>query len=145
MALLQYQLTQSIRLPIHTTQNKSIYMKTRFRNSAEQCGICLENIEIEGRLNSCSHLFCLKCIKKWSEVISTQSENSCPICKARFSTIKKIPRRKEYKPSKIDLYSVDNKDQDRIINHSEFIMLLQEASSSLTIELQSLLDLILMK
>lgn len=120
-------------------------MKTRFRNSADQCGICLENIEIEGRLNSCPHQFCLKCIKKWSEVIFTQSENSCPICKGRFSTIKKIPRRKEYKPSKIDLYSVENKDQDRIINHSEFIMLLQEASSSLTIELQSLLDLILMK
>lgn len=120
-------------------------MKTRFSKSAEQCSICLDNIEIQGRLNSCSHYFCLKCIKKWSEVIFTQSENSCPICKARFSKIQKIPRRKEYKASRVSSYLVENKDQDRIINHSEFIMLLQEASSSLTIELQSLLDLILMK
>jgi hypothetical protein len=120
-------------------------MKTRFRTSADDCSICLENIEIQGKINCCPHLFCLKCIKKWSEVISNQSENSCPICKSRFSKIKKIPRRKEYKRSKTDTHYVESKDQERIINHSEFILLLQEASNTLTTELQSLLDLILRK
>ena len=120
-------------------------MKTRFRALGEDCSICYDQIEIQGKINSCSHLFCLKCIKKWSEVIHIQSENSCPMCKSRFSKIKKIPRRKEYKSSKSYIYNVESKDQEMTMNHSEFIMLLQEASNTLTSELQSLLELIIRK
>ena len=43
-------------------------MKTRFKDNAEDCGICLEGIDIQGKINCCTHVFCLKCIKKWSEV-----------------------------------------------------------------------------
>ena len=43
-------------------------MKTRFKEGAERCGICLEDIEFQGKINCCSHLFCLNCIKKWSDV-----------------------------------------------------------------------------
>ena len=115
-------------------------MKTQFKEQAEQCGICLEDIEFQGKIFVCSHFSCFKCIKKWSEVNPIQSENSCPICKNRFSSINKIAKRKEYKQTRKTMNVVEQKNQERIITHSEFIMLLQAASNILASELNTLLD-----
>lgn len=52
----------------------------------DNCGICFTSIHPQcnprGKLNSCGHIFCAYCIKKWAE-----STNVCPHCKARFTTI----------------------------------------------------------
>lgn len=45
-------------------------METRLKKSLENCGICLGVITVRGKLNSCKHMFCLDCIKNWSEVSS---------------------------------------------------------------------------
>jgi len=50
------------------------------------CVICLDKPETRGRLNSCDHLFCFSCVKKWSE-----QENTCPLCKKRFTQIEQHP------------------------------------------------------
>ncbi len=34
------------------------------------------------QVNSCSHMFCFDCISEWSE-----HENTCPLCKSRFTSI----------------------------------------------------------
>jgi len=51
----------------------------------ETRGICLETIVTRGKLSSCDHGFCFDCIHKWSE-----QTNTCPICKQRFSQLKRI-------------------------------------------------------
>lgn len=60
------------------------------------CAICREGLSEVGTIDSCPHLFCFTCIKKWS-----QTENTCPMCKERFTRIKKswIPgTRRPYRP-----------------------------------------------
>ncbi len=73
-------------------------METRLKRSLKSCGICLENIEFLGQLNCCSHHFCFSCIKNWAKVTNfiTEIENSCPVCKKRFSKILQKPNRKLY-------------------------------------------------
>lgn len=54
---------------------------------ANTCTICLcepDKLEVSS-LDGCSHLFCFSCIEKWSE-----RENTCPLCKCRFSRITRI-------------------------------------------------------
>lgn len=36
-----------------------------------QCSICLDNLTNECHTNSCSHLFCFKCLQRWSYVSLT--------------------------------------------------------------------------
>ncbi|CAK9147899.1 unnamed protein product, partial [Ilex paraguariensis] len=54
------------------------------------CGICLseEGSSIRGWIDSCEHYFCFVCIMEWAKV-----ESKCPICKRRFSTIRRPPKR----------------------------------------------------
>ncbi len=52
-----------------TTKIKgSLQVETRGRKHLQDCHICYNKIEIQGRINCCDHLFCFNCIKKWSEV-----------------------------------------------------------------------------
>ena len=37
------------------------------------------------KINSCDHRFCFSCIEKWAE-----RENSCPLCKVRFTKIERL-------------------------------------------------------
>uniref|UniRef100_A0A0G4I4F1 RING-type domain-containing protein n=1 Tax=Chromera velia CCMP2878 TaxID=1169474 RepID=A0A0G4I4F1_9ALVE len=49
------------------------------------CVICMEeNVEHVGTLDTCIHEFCFKCIHEWS-----RTENTCPVCKARFRVIRR--------------------------------------------------------
>jgi len=57
-------------------------VKTRFMRRVPECGICGNRIHEQGLLNCCKHSFCLSCILRWAEI-----ENSCPLCKARFSQV----------------------------------------------------------
>lgn len=57
-------------------------VSTRFMQRAVDCSICHSTITIQGVINCCTHAFCLDCVLKWSEI-----ENTCPICKRRFSTV----------------------------------------------------------
>lgn len=52
----------------------------------DNCGICLleQGVAIRGYINSCDHYFCFVCIMEWAKV-----ESRCPLCKRRFSSIKR--------------------------------------------------------
>ncbi|XP_060854615.1 E3 ubiquitin-protein ligase Topors isoform X2 [Rhopalosiphum padi] len=47
-----------------------------------QCSICLDDLTNKCYSNSCWHLFCFECLKRWSI-----SEPTCPLCKKSFNTI----------------------------------------------------------
>lgn len=63
-------------------------------------------------MNSCVHCFCYECILRWSQVGFTQTENRCPECKARFSSLKRKCHRVEYRSGKNKaVKAITDKDQ----------------------------------
>lgn len=51
------------------------------------CCICMDvcsKLELAS-INSCKHKFCFSCIEKWAD-----RENTCPLCKERFSKIERV-------------------------------------------------------
>ncbi|CAG9318109.1 unnamed protein product [Blepharisma stoltei] len=68
------------------------YIVTRFKKRAQTCSICLNPIEFQGKVDACQHTYCYDCILRWSEV-----ENTCPVCKTRFSFVSLIPHRLNYR------------------------------------------------
>ncbi|KAI3463844.1 hypothetical protein Pfo_020507 [Paulownia fortunei] len=59
--------------------------------STDCCGICLSEAGnggvSRGYIDSCNHYFCFVCIMEWAMV-----ESKCPLCKRRFSTIRRPPK-----------------------------------------------------
>jgi hypothetical protein len=53
------------------------------------CCICMCDVaQVElATINGCEHEFCFGCIEKWSE-----RENSCPLCKERFTKITRVQK-----------------------------------------------------
>lgn len=52
----------------------------------EVCGICLEPLAQcahVGRLDGCTHRYCVACIAEWAKIA-----NVCPQCKARFHAVR---------------------------------------------------------
>lgn len=51
------------------------------------CCICIEEPDPAdlATVNGCEHLFCFGCIEKWAD-----RENTCPLCKERFSEIQRV-------------------------------------------------------
>jgi hypothetical protein len=41
-------------------------------------------------ISGCLHTFCFNCIEKWAE-----RENSCPLCKIRFTKIDRVNKKKK--------------------------------------------------
>ncbi|KAI3416878.1 uncharacterized protein J3R85_014987 [Psidium guajava] len=70
------------------------------------CGICLTEGggAVRGRIDSCDHYFCFVCIMEWAKV-----ESKCPMCKRRFSTILRPPKRGVFASERI--VSVPPRDQ----------------------------------
>jgi len=64
-------------------------------NEVLQCGICLEEVKIRGKLNACDHPFCFECIEQWSK-----TANTCPFCKGRFTSLDKIDSNEPKKKAK---------------------------------------------
>ncbi|CDO98536.1 unnamed protein product [Coffea canephora] len=64
--------------------------KTKLQLETNCCGICLseaardDNSVSRGYIDSCDHYFCFVCIMEWAKV-----ESKCPLCKRRFSTIRR--------------------------------------------------------
>mmetsp|Transcript_29283 Transcript_29283/g.68832 ORF Transcript_29283/g.68832 Transcript_29283/m.68832 type:complete len:392 (-) Transcript_29283:1645-2820(-) len=56
------------------------------------CCICMCDVEPNdlASINGCDHQFCFGCIEKWSE-----RENSCPLCKIRFTKIDRVNKKKK--------------------------------------------------
>lgn len=44
-------------------------VKSPVKQQDQKCGICLDAFDKQGKINSCSHLFCFECIHFWSKVI----------------------------------------------------------------------------
>jgi len=87
--------------------------QTRSNANLNDCCICYGKIEVQGKLDSCAHLFCYSCIFRWSK-----SENKCPFCKAKFTSITKVFLRKflgEKKNADIKVI-VPNRSQNSISN-----------------------------
>ncbi len=60
--------------------------------ATESCCICMcdvDNDDLAG-ISGCSHKFCFECIEKWAE-----RENSCPLCKVRFTKIDRVNKKKK--------------------------------------------------
>jgi hypothetical protein len=56
--------------------------------AGKMCGICYVDggRAIRGEIDCCAHYFCFVCIMAWGRV-----ESRCPLCKARFRTIRRPP------------------------------------------------------
>lgn len=57
------------------------------------CTICLTKAKNEAKLDGCSHVYCRKCIVKWSKRM-----NTCPQCRAPFTYIQTKKSRTKVKP-----------------------------------------------
>ncbi|KAI9175001.1 hypothetical protein LWI28_026050 [Acer negundo] len=70
------------------------------------CGICLleEGRSIRGQIDSCNHYFCFVCIIEWSRI-----ESTCPMCKQRFTTIRRPPKEGVFSSERI--VNVPKRDQ----------------------------------
>ncbi|KAL1531654.1 hypothetical protein AAHA92_31771 [Salvia divinorum] len=56
--------------------------------SVDCCGICLSEAgATRGQIECCDHYYCFVCIMEWGKV-----ESKCPLCKRRFSTIRRPPK-----------------------------------------------------
>ena len=68
---------------ITTSETNSSSQKGLQMQEDLSCNICTEILTEGKAVLDCDHFFCLECIKKWAEI-----ENTCPLCKKRFSCIK---------------------------------------------------------
>jgi Ring finger domain len=60
--------------------------------AVDNCCICMSDVEFQDAalINGCDHRFCFTCIERWAE-----RENSCPLCKQRFTKIDRVNKRKK--------------------------------------------------
>lgn len=65
---------------------------------SKKCPICLEEPKVceWAKIDECGHEFCFTCIDKWGNEI----ENTCPICKRRFTVFEQVNQNKKRKRSK---------------------------------------------
>ena len=87
--------------------------------SGISCCICLDLMSKKdlAMINGCKHKFCFECIEKWAD-----RENTCPLCKERFSKIERVykaPRRKKKRKNPDDAPLPRNKHSKRVKNRSQ--------------------------
>eukprot|EP00540_Astrosyne_radiata_P007047 CAMPEP_0116851826 /NCGR_PEP_ID=MMETSP0418-20121206/16948_1 /TAXON_ID=1158023 /ORGANISM="Astrosyne radiata, Strain 13vi08-1A" /LENGTH=469 /DNA_ID=CAMNT_0004483911 /DNA_START=565 /DNA_END=1974 /DNA_ORIENTATION=+ len=77
------------------------------------CCICMCEPEIDdvATINGCEHQFCFGCIEKWAD-----RENTCPLCKNRFSKIDRVHKAKRQKGDPQNTKKVKNRDQRADLN-----------------------------
>jgi hypothetical protein len=78
-------------------------MLEKENESTVECAVCHDTSlpQSLAKIDGCSHIFCIACIRQWSE-----KENTCPSCKTRFTTIEYLTENGE---SVVD--QVENKNQ----------------------------------
>ncbi|XP_071711717.1 uncharacterized protein [Rutidosis leptorrhynchoides] len=69
--------------PNSPSKGKSVIME---QEEMDKCGVCFleQGMSVRGFIDCCEHYFCFVCIMEWAKV-----ESRCPICKRRFSTIRR--------------------------------------------------------
>ena len=114
---------------------------TRFKKRAKMCGICMNEVEFQGEIDSCLHVFCFDCVKEWAQVSDIQIENTCPLCKLRFNTITKITHRVAYASSgkKQKTLYVSNKNQSLLLESENFNSFIENAQRLIEAEYELLL------
>lgn len=116
-------------------------VQTRFQAKAQVCGICLEQVAFQGLLDSCKHVFCFDCISYWAKVRLSQTENTCPACKVRFTQISRVLHRVDYagenKPKRV---IVPNKDQKVAYMQADLLSQLELAEAMIADELRRLME-----
>ena len=77
---------------------------------AVSCCVCVCEPEKEevSSINGCDHLFCFDCIGKWAD-----RENTCPLCKTRFTSISRVHKVKKRKGEKTVANSKRVKQRDQ--------------------------------
>ncbi|XP_004241616.1 uncharacterized protein [Solanum lycopersicum] len=78
--------------PSSSDKGKSKLELSNLETEQDCCGICLTETGhgttiIRGVIDCCNHYFCFVCIIEWSKV-----ESRCPMCKRRFSIIRRPAR-----------------------------------------------------
>ena len=59
------------------------YDKSHFNDPfRRECPICYCSPKIPTRPNTCTHIFCFKCLNKW-----WKSNHSCPYCRAKTNKL----------------------------------------------------------
>jgi len=60
--------------------------------ATESCCICMCDVDKDdlAGISGCVHKFCFECIEKWAE-----RENSCPLCKVRFTKIDRVNKKRK--------------------------------------------------
>lgn len=51
-------------------------------SETQECGVCFDVVKLQGKLDSCDHMFCFQCIEAWSKI-----ENTCPHCKVACASV----------------------------------------------------------
>ena len=77
---------------------------------AVSCCICMCEPDKEevSSINGCEHMFCFECIGKWAD-----RENTCPLCKCRFTAIARVHKIKKRKGDKAAANSKRVKQRDQ--------------------------------
>lgn len=72
-------------------------VKSETHEEVVSCCICMSEPSLKNisTINGCKHHFCFDCISKWAD-----RENTCPLCKSRFSRIHRIHKSKKRKGEK---------------------------------------------
>lgn len=72
------------------------------------CCICMEKPDHDqiASIDGCDHHFCFECIEQWSE-----RENTCPLCKNRFTKIQRLHQSKRQKGDPKNSKKVKKRDQ----------------------------------
>jgi len=76
--------------------------------TSTSCCICLSEPKPSdlASISGCDHLFCFDCIEKWAD-----RENTCPLCKERFTKIDRVNKRKNSERKLKNSKRVKQKDQ----------------------------------
>jgi hypothetical protein len=94
------------------------------------CCICMcePDHHEASKIDGCDHKFCFSCIGTWSD-----RENSCPLCKARFTKIERIHPRKKIKGDRTFTNSKRVKQRDQrsdVVSGAALEAILQQISSN---------------
>ena len=85
----------------------------RKTEEAPECCICMCEIEQDqiAKISGCSHTFHFTCIEEWSK-----RENSCPLCKNRFTQIDRLSKKR--KKGQKNVKKVRQRDQQADISNA---------------------------